>query len=200
MILHHDTIPNAAPGRPGAIPQEVFENRMHSTCYNAINPPAGNLAEAGLRLNLRLGDKTIANGSVKAVTISSITVTGSLSASDGSLGGVTLANGDRVLVWRQAAAGQSGVSTRNSSNGLLTLVESGSAAGVYGSQYLVTSGTFANQRFWINTSNATTTGFVPDDTANPDVSLLVSAPVTIAGGTLSPGSGPGQISRASVVL
>ena len=142
-------------------------------------PAAGNGALGNASSAIRLGDTTIASGSVKAATTSSITVTGSLSASDSNFGGATLVNGDRVIVWRQTTAGQNGIYTWNSSNGLLTLAESGSAAGVYGSQYLVTSGSFANQRFWINTSNATTTGFVPDDIANPNVSLLVSAPVTI---------------------
>jgi autotransporter-associated beta strand protein len=142
-------------------------------------PAAGNGALGNASSAIRLGDTTIASGSVKAATTSTITVTGSLNASDSNFGGATLVNGDRVIVWRQTTAGQNGIYTWNSSNGLLTLAESGSAAGVYGSQYLVTSGSFANQRFWINTSNATTTGFVPDDIANPNVSLLVSAPVTI---------------------
>ena len=175
------------PGLPSREPSFCFPCKSSRlTCWTAAvavpaasAPAAGNGALGNASSAIRLGDTTIASGSVKAATTSKITVTGSFNASDSNFGGATLVNRDRGLVWRQTTAGQNGIYTWNSSTLLLTLVESGSAAGVYGSQYLVGSGSFANQRFWINTSNATTTGFVPDDIANPDLSLLVSAPVTI---------------------
>jgi fibronectin-binding autotransporter adhesin len=143
---------------------------------SSANGALGNASSAIL-----LGDTTIVSGSTVAAAFNgNATLTGTV-ANTVALG-ATLADGDLVLAWRQNTAGQNGIyryTAVNASQGTLSLVASGSAAGVYGTQYLVTGGTFANQRFWINTSNAATTGFVMGDVANPNVSLLASSAVTI---------------------